>query len=54
VILSIPDTNSRGIILASNHNLRRTHHTIRMIYGDVRPIDGEPLAELGVTSLATG
>jgi GNAT superfamily N-acetyltransferase len=54
VILNIPDVNGRAMMLAADHNLRRTHHCTRMIYGDATPIQGELLAELAITSLATG
>lgn len=54
VVLNIPDNNGRSLILASNHNLRRVQHCTRMIYGDAEPIQGQPLAELAITSLATG
>jgi GNAT superfamily N-acetyltransferase len=54
VTLNIPDSNSRGIVLASDHNLQRVWQTTRMAYGDRLSQSGEPLAELAVTSLATG
>lgn len=54
ITLQIPDSNSRGLILAENHNFRRIRHCTRMIHGDATPVQGEPLAELAVTSLATG
>ena len=54
VVLNIPDNNGRSLILASDHNLRRIRHCTRMIYGDAEPPQGYPLAELAITSLATG
>ncbi|HEX3052035.1 MAG TPA: GNAT family N-acetyltransferase [Aggregatilineaceae bacterium] len=54
VTLNISDQNGRGLILASDHNLRRTQYTMRMIYGNAIPISGEPLAELSIASHATG
>lgn len=54
VALNIPDHNGRSMLLASNHNLRRTRQFTRMIYGDALPISGEPLAELGTAWLASG
>jgi GNAT superfamily N-acetyltransferase len=54
VSINIPDHNGRSLLLARNHNLKRVRHCTRMIYGDASPVRGQPLAELGVTSLATG
>jgi ribosomal protein S18 acetylase RimI-like enzyme len=54
VVLHLPDHNGRSLILASNHNLRRTGYCTRMIYGDAQPIQGQPLGELAIASLATG
>jgi GNAT superfamily N-acetyltransferase len=54
VVLNIPDTNGRALILASDHNLRRQRHCMRMIYGDTEPVEGDPLAQLAVATLATG
>ena len=54
VCVRIPDYNGRSLVLASDHNLRRTWHTLRMIFRDAQPVAGEPLAELGIVSSATG
>jgi hypothetical protein len=54
ITIHIPDHNGRGLLLARNHNLSRIRHCTRMIYGDASPVRGQPLAELGVGSLATG
>jgi len=54
VILNIPDSNGRSLILASDHNLKRVRQCTRMIYADAEPIRGDPLGELAVTSMATG
>ncbi len=54
VTLNISDQNGRGLMLANDHNLRRTQYTMRMIYGNAKPISGEPLAELSIASHATG
>lgn len=54
ITMNIPDTNSRAIILANNHNLQRIRHCTRMIYGDASPINGELMTEYSVASLATG
>lgn len=54
VTLNIPDHNGRSLILASNHNLRRTRVCTRMIYGDAQPLAGQPLTELAIAGLATG
>ncbi len=54
ITLDIPDQNGRSLILASDHNFKRIRHATRMIYGDATPLRGELLAELAVTSLATG
>lgn len=54
VTMNIPDQNGRSLLLARNHNLKRIRHCTRMIFGDARPIEGEPLTQMAVTSLATG
>jgi GNAT superfamily N-acetyltransferase len=54
VVLNIPDINGRSLMLAADHNLRRVRYCTRMIYGSASPIEGEPLAEMGIASLATG
>jgi GNAT superfamily N-acetyltransferase len=54
VALDIPDYNGRGQILASDHNLRRARQCTRMIYSSGEPVLGQPLAQLAITSLATG
>ena len=54
ITLDIPDHNGRSLILASDHNFKRTRHATRMIYGEAMPLRGELLTELAVTSLATG
>ncbi len=54
VVLHLPDYNGRSLILASNHNLRRTGYCTRMIYGNAEPPQGQALAELAITSFATG
>jgi GNAT superfamily N-acetyltransferase len=54
IVLHIPDSNGRGLILASDHNLRRVRQCTRMIYGDAEPVRGEPLTELAIGTLATG
>jgi len=54
VALDIPDYNGRGRILASNHNLRRGRQSTRMVYGNAMPLQGQPLTQLGIASLATG
>jgi ribosomal protein S18 acetylase RimI-like enzyme len=52
--LHIPDCNGRSVVLASDHNLRRTRQNTRMIYGEAQPISRELMTELAVASLATG
>lgn len=54
VTVNIPDINGRAMQIAGDHNLRRGGGCTRMIYGDAFPIQGEPLAELGIASYATG
>ncbi len=54
VVLHIPSYNGRGLILADNHNLRRTVTVARMVYGNMRPPTAQPLTELAPLSLATG
>ncbi len=54
LVFNIPARNGRSLILARNHNLRRIRHCTRMIYGEAQPVEGEPLAQLAVASLATG
>ncbi len=54
VTLNIPDSNGRSMLIASDHNLTRVRHCMRMIYRDGEPIKRQPLAELAVASLATG
>lgn len=54
VTFNIPDHNGRSLILVRNHNLKRIRHCTRMIYGDARPLEGEPLTEMAITALATG
>jgi hypothetical protein len=54
VTLDTPDYNGRGRILASDHNLRRARQRTRMVYGSGEPVVGQPLAQLAITSLATG
>lgn len=54
VVLHLPDYNGRSLILASNHNLRRTGYCTRMIYGNAEPPQGQALAQLAITSFATG
>lgn len=54
VTLHIPDSNGRARLLVENHNLRKTAQRTRMIYGDATPPRGELLAEMAITSLATG
>lgn len=54
VSVNIPDINGRAMQIAGDHNLRRASGCTRMIYGDAFPIQGEPLAELGIASYATG
>ncbi len=54
VVLHLPDYNGRSLILASNHNLHRTGYCTRMIYGNAEPPQGQTLAELAITSFATG
>jgi hypothetical protein len=54
IVINIPDENGRGLLLARNHNLKRMHHCVRMIYGDAQPVRCQPLTELGIMSLATG
>ncbi len=54
ITINIPDQNGRSLMLARNHNLKRTRHCVRMIYGDAQPAHSQPLTELGITSFATG
>lgn len=54
VVLHLPDYNGRSLILASNHNLRRTGYCTRMVYGNAKPPQGQALAQLAITSFATG
>jgi hypothetical protein len=54
IVMNIPDNNGRSLILASDHNLSRVRQCTRMIYGDAVPVQGEPLTELAVGTLATG
>lgn len=54
LIINIPDQNGRALLLARNHNLKRIRHCTRMIYGDAIPLEGQPLTQLGVATLATG
>jgi GNAT superfamily N-acetyltransferase len=54
IVINISDQNVRSLLLARNHNLKRTRHCVRMIYGDAQPVRCQPLTELGITSLATG
>lgn len=54
VVLHLPDYNGRSLILASNHNLRRTGYCTRMIYGNAEPPPGQALAQLAIASFATG
>lgn len=54
ITLNIPDSNGRSLMLARNHNLNRIRHCTRMIFGDARPHQSEPLTELAIGALATG
>lgn len=54
IAINIPDYNGRSQLLARNHNLSRAWHCTRMIYGEASPVRSQPLAELGIASLATG
>ncbi len=54
IVVHIPDSNGRGLILASDHNLRRVQQCTCMIYGEAEPVRGEPLTELAIGTLATG
>ncbi|WP_119065547.1 GNAT family N-acetyltransferase [Aggregatilinea lenta] len=54
VSMNVADINGRAMQIAERHNLRRETGPIRMIYGDAFPVQGEPLAELSITSYATG
>ncbi|HML23047.1 MAG TPA: GNAT family N-acetyltransferase [Aggregatilinea sp.] len=54
VTMNVSDVNGRAMQIAERHNLRRGSGTQRMIYGDAFPVQGEPLAELSITSYATG
>ncbi len=54
IVMDIVDSNGRAMILAGDHNLKRTGSHTRMIYGAAAPIAGEPLTEMAVTALATG
>lgn len=54
VRVHIPANNARARILASDHNLKRGRGFTRMVYGDAPLPPAEPMAELAITSLATG
>jgi predicted N-acetyltransferase YhbS len=54
VTLDIPDQNGRSRILASDHNLHRVRQCTRMVYGNVAPVQGQPLAQLAIAWRATG
>ena len=54
VRVHIPANNARARILSSDHNLKRGRDFTRMAYGDAPLPPAEPMAELAITSLATG